>query len=166
MEKQQVSGYSDGPGSAHCKTVGLAYAGSNPAPATQNPRSEPLTRTCVSGSIAEKERFGRPFPVAVGQSWARSGQVSGSCGPGSRGGRPGACDRPNRSLRASFSQVTVDNTGSGRCWWVQLCLAGSSCGTDARRTGPGRVHGGFVGQPWARPRIGTRSACSMGWLAI
>ena len=34
MEKQQISGYSDGPGSAHCKTVGLAYAGSNPAPAT------------------------------------------------------------------------------------------------------------------------------------
>jgi len=24
----------DGPGSAHCKTVGLAYVGSNPTPAT------------------------------------------------------------------------------------------------------------------------------------
>ncbi len=34
MGKQQVSGYTDGLGSAHCKTVGLAYAGSNPAPAT------------------------------------------------------------------------------------------------------------------------------------
>jgi len=34
MEKQQVSGYSDGSGSAGCKTVGLAYVGSNPTPAT------------------------------------------------------------------------------------------------------------------------------------
>ena len=32
MEYSQVSGYSDGPGSAHCKTVGSAYAGSNPTP--------------------------------------------------------------------------------------------------------------------------------------
>ena len=32
--KWQVSGYSGGPGSAHCKTVGLAYVGSNPTPAT------------------------------------------------------------------------------------------------------------------------------------
>jgi len=39
MEKRQVSGYSDGQESAHCKTVGLAYAGSNPTPAT----------TCVNG---------------------------------------------------------------------------------------------------------------------
>jgi hypothetical protein len=30
----QVSGHSDGWGEAVCKTVGLAYAGSNPAPAT------------------------------------------------------------------------------------------------------------------------------------
>jgi hypothetical protein len=34
MGKQQVSGYSDGWGSAFCKTVGLAYVGSNPTPAT------------------------------------------------------------------------------------------------------------------------------------
>jgi hypothetical protein len=39
MGKRQVSGYSDGPGWARCKTVGLAYVGSNPTPATQNPRS-------------------------------------------------------------------------------------------------------------------------------
>jgi len=34
MENPQVSGYSDGWGWAHCKTVGLAYVGSNPTPAT------------------------------------------------------------------------------------------------------------------------------------
>ena len=33
-EYPQVSGYSDGLGSAHCKTVGSAYVGSNPTPAT------------------------------------------------------------------------------------------------------------------------------------
>jgi hypothetical protein len=30
MEKSQVSGYSDGLGWAHCKTVGLAYVGKAP----------------------------------------------------------------------------------------------------------------------------------------
>ena len=34
MEKPQVSGYSDGEEWAVCKTVGLAYVGSNPTPAT------------------------------------------------------------------------------------------------------------------------------------
>src|SRR3984885_658218 len=76
---------------APCKTVGSAYVGSNPTPATQNPRSEPLTRTCVSGSIAEKERFGRPLPVAVGQLWARSWLVGGLL-------RIGARDRPSRAV--------------------------------------------------------------------
>jgi hypothetical protein len=34
MEKQQVSGHSDGQEWAFCKTVGSAYASSNLAPAT------------------------------------------------------------------------------------------------------------------------------------
>jgi hypothetical protein len=34
MKKPQVSGYSDGLEWAGCKTVGLAYVGSNPTPAT------------------------------------------------------------------------------------------------------------------------------------
>ncbi len=34
MEKLQVSGHSDESGWAPCKTVGLAYDGSNPSPAT------------------------------------------------------------------------------------------------------------------------------------
>jgi hypothetical protein len=33
-EKLQVSGYSDGCGETVCKTVGSAYVGSNPTPAT------------------------------------------------------------------------------------------------------------------------------------
>src|ERR1039458_7741122 len=39
MEYPQVSGYSDGLGWAHCKTVGLAYVGSNPTPATTSGNS-------------------------------------------------------------------------------------------------------------------------------
>jgi len=74
----QVRRYTGVSEQAVCKTVGLAYVGSNPTPATQNPRSERLVRSCVSGSCAQEERFGRPFPVAVGQLWARSGLVSGS----------------------------------------------------------------------------------------
>ncbi len=34
MEYPQVSGYSDGQAWAVCKTVGSAYVGSNPTPAT------------------------------------------------------------------------------------------------------------------------------------
>jgi hypothetical protein len=34
MEDPQVSGYSDGQEWATCKTVGFAYPGSNPGPAT------------------------------------------------------------------------------------------------------------------------------------
>ncbi len=45
MENRQVSGHSDGSGWAGCKTVGSAYVGSNPTPATsQNPRS---ARCCL-----------------------------------------------------------------------------------------------------------------------
>jgi hypothetical protein len=39
-------------GSAPCKTVGLAYVGSNPTPATQNPRSDPVPVFPDAGSDA------------------------------------------------------------------------------------------------------------------
>ena len=105
MEKRQVSGYSDGPGSAHCKTVGLAYVGSNPTPATQNPRSDPVPVFPDAGSDA--------CPGAVRQT------VPGGCGPvvgqilaGQRrteSGCPGApCAGPqsvSQSLEPAFPQV-------------------------------------------------------------
>ena len=88
-EKQQVSGYSDGWGSAHCKTVGLAYVGSNPTPATRNPRSDPVPVFPDAGSDA--------CPGAVRQT------VPGGCGPvvgqilaGQRRWRAGARERPAR----------------------------------------------------------------------
>ena len=39
-------------GVAVCKTVGSAYVGSNPTPAT----------TCENGPLAAEKRFGGPFP--------------------------------------------------------------------------------------------------------
>jgi hypothetical protein len=145
MEKQQVSGYSDGPGSAHCKTVGLAYVGSNPTPATQNPRSEPLTRTCVSGSIAEKERFGRPSPVAVGQWWARFWLVSGSLRMGARG-------RRSRAVMdgADCSDPCFRRSGMTNLIWVEA--PGSHCvplGPAVARTHDGQDSGGLRRFLWA-----------------
>jgi hypothetical protein len=40
MEYPQAGGHSDGLGGAHCKTVGLAYVGSNPTPATNKPAGQ------------------------------------------------------------------------------------------------------------------------------
>src|SRR5713226_1758301 len=57
----QVRRYIGVPGQTVCKTVGYAYPGSNPGPATQKPRSEPVTRNCVTGSDAESKRFRRPL---------------------------------------------------------------------------------------------------------
>src|SRR5215472_4724763 len=59
------------PGVTVCKTVGSAYPGSNPGPATHKPRSEPVTRDCVTGSCAQSKRCRRPL---VGHVWARSGR--------------------------------------------------------------------------------------------
>ena len=51
MEYPQVNGHFGGWESAHCKTVGSAYVGSNPTPAT----------TCENGPLAAETRPGGPF---------------------------------------------------------------------------------------------------------
>jgi len=50
----QVSGRMTQIGAEHCKTVGSAYVGSNPTPATHFRRSEPVTRDCVTGFLQSK----------------------------------------------------------------------------------------------------------------
>jgi hypothetical protein len=50
----------------HCKTVGSAYVGSNPTPATRSRRSEPVTWNCVTGFYVQSERFIRPSAVVCG----------------------------------------------------------------------------------------------------
>jgi hypothetical protein len=62
----QVRGYVMGRGAAVCKTVGSAYVGSNPTPATRFRRSEPVTLDCVTGFCVQGERFSRPSAVVCG----------------------------------------------------------------------------------------------------
>ena len=101
MEKPQVSGYSDGQGSAHCKTVGLAYVGSNPTPATQNPRSDPVQVYPEAGSDV--------CPGAVRQTADDvCGPVVGQIWPGQR---PAAERARSRASRARFRKADL----SGGC---------------------------------------------------
>ena len=51
---------------AVCKTVGSAYVGSNPTPATSFRRSEPVTRDCVTGFYVQSKRFRRPLALVCG----------------------------------------------------------------------------------------------------
>ncbi len=50
----QVRGYVEVQAGAYCKTVGSAYVGSNPTPATSFRRSEPVTLDCVTGFMYAK----------------------------------------------------------------------------------------------------------------
>src|SRR6202044_1807450 len=91
MKKQQVSGYSDGLGSAHCKTVGLAYVGSNPTPATQNPRSDPVPVFPDAGSDACPGAVRQTVPgccwPVVGQILAGQRRMESGCPGVPRAGR-------------------------------------------------------------------------------
>src|ERR1039457_1422605 len=106
MEKQQVNSYSDGPGSAHCKTVGLAYAGSNPAPATQTPRSGPVRVLPDAGPAACPGVVRQTVPgccgPVVGQIWAGQRRMESGCPAPPRPG-PRSVSRP---LGSVFPQVT------------------------------------------------------------
>ena len=62
----QLRGYMEVQAGAYCKTVGSAYVGSNPTPATRSRRSEPVTLDCVTGFWRERERLRRPSAVSRG----------------------------------------------------------------------------------------------------
>jgi len=67
-----VRGHMEVQAGAYCKTVGSAYVGSNPTPATRFRSSEPVTWDCVTGSCVQRERLRRPPALVVGHGWARS----------------------------------------------------------------------------------------------
>ena len=69
----QVSGYVEVQAGAVCKTVGSAYVGSNPTPATYKPRSKPVTQACVTGLWRERERLRRPSAAFCGLCAAVAG---------------------------------------------------------------------------------------------
>src|SRR6266567_4970734 len=68
------------PKGAVCKTVGSAYVGSNPTPATHFRRSEPVTLECVTGFSAERERLHGPSAVSRGLCVGRIRASPGLCG--------------------------------------------------------------------------------------
>ncbi len=82
--KSQASDLQGREGGPSVKSPACAYVGSNPTPATHNPRSGPV---CGPGLMCVRGRSGGPFTVPVGQLRARSGQVSGlrPAGPRFRG---------------------------------------------------------------------------------
>ena len=84
MTFPQVNGYVVGMGGAVCKTVGSAYVGSNPTPATRFRRSKPVTLDCITGFSRERERFIRPSAVSVGYAWAMRGLCPAMARPGLR----------------------------------------------------------------------------------
>jgi hypothetical protein len=92
-----------------------------------------------------RERFGRPFPVAVGQWWARFWLVGGSLRMGARGRRSravtGGADRSDRYFRrpGMFNLIWVEAPGPAASRW----------GPAVARTHDGRDSRGLCRFLWA-----------------
>ena len=144
------------------KTVGLAYVGSTQHLPLKTPGQTRCRCSRMPGLMRVREQFGRPFPVAVGQWWARSGLVSGS-----GTGAPGIGCPESRSIepisRSAFSQVTDASPGLGRgvrstCVRLSPAVARTYDGRDfGRPRGLLRASRG----PSAGP-----GTCCICWLAI
>ena len=104
----QVDGYVAGWEREYCKTVGSAYVGSNPTPATSFRRSVPVTRDCVTGFCVQSERFRRPLALVCGPC---VGQIRRSAAAG--------CERFICRLtwgnygRVSWRDTTIQACGPG-----------------------------------------------------
>ena len=81
----QVRAHVEVQAGAVCKTVGSAYVGSNPTPATHLRRSKPVTLDCVTGFSAERERLREPSAVSRGLCVGRIRASPGLCGYRLRG---------------------------------------------------------------------------------
>ncbi len=129
----QVNGHVAWRGGAVCKTVGSAYVGSNPTPATRFSRSKPVTLDCVTGSSVQRERLRRPLAFGCGP-WV--GQIQPSADVGHE---RSIClltcenDQPGRHLGD-----TVGAAEAGRPW----AMPGRS---DCSRTYGGQGHAGTGG---------------------
>src|SRR5947207_11040432 len=111
------------PKGAVCKTVGSAYVGSNPTPATSFRRSEPVTLNCVTGFSAQNERLRKPSALFRGLC---VGRVRPS--PGLRGyrvryrltcGNTSGCGCPHAMLRAGQARRPWAVGGTGD-WFAYI----------------------------------------------
>ena len=110
-----------------------------------------------------RERFGRPFPVAVGQLWARSGLVSGLW-------RKGARDRPSGAAIHGTGLIGRYFRSSQACNRIWAEVSGPAV-SHSVQLWHGRMTDGIfgVGADLRGPAGGHwlgRRACSMCWLAI
>ena len=129
-----------------CKTVGSAYPGSNPGPATQKPRSEPVTRNCVTGSCAERERSVTPPAVPVQRVRPRSWQVSGPAGSVPRG-RTADSRRirgeVHRAAAGRFPGAGARQHTAGKSWPPRLVMTEGTALRLSRSTAWGIGTGSF-----------------------
>ncbi len=135
MSFTQVNGYVEVQAGAVCKTVGSAYVGSNPTPATRFRRSKPVTLDGVTGFWRERERLRRPSAVVRGLCVGRIRPSPGfgpyrfryrlTCGNASDGWRLHAVARACQERRPWAMPGTGDRftyiwrTGSG---WCRRCV--------------------------------------------
>jgi hypothetical protein len=164
MKKPQVNGYSDGLEWAGCKTVGLAYVGSNPTPATQTPRSGPVRVFPVAGPAACPGAVRQTVPgccgPVVGQIWAGQRLV--------RAGSPGRSARRLRSTEPISPGIVF--AGHSACHRILMVLVGPAVSrwvqlwhgrlTDRIRPGSRRIRGPAVG-----PLPGRDAECLLDGLA-
>jgi hypothetical protein len=124
------------------KPPACAYVGSNPTPATHYCRSGPV---CGPGLMCVRGRFRGPFPVPVGQLWARSGQVSDlrwRCPGSARAGIDIPRTVPSGSVFLQVEALWPVRAGS------RLVLLSPTAGSCARTPG-GRDPAGDYRISWA-----------------
>ena len=114
----QVSCYAEVQAGAVCKTVGSAYVGSNPTPATSFRRSKPVTLDCVTGFSRERERLRRPSALSCGPC---VGQVRAVC-VAARGA--GFCALRCGNIRNSWWRTMSDPGLAAASLWA---AAGTVC---------------------------------------
>src|SRR5216683_161927 len=106
------------PKGAVCKTVGSAYVGSNPTPAT----------TCENGPLAEETRPGGPFPSChvvyqVASLWVDAWQCARTYGVQRPGETSGAYNRSLRYLLAVGGWQRRRSAGGSWRSWIRRCAA-------------------------------------------
>jgi hypothetical protein len=136
----QVRGYIEVQAGAVCKTVGSAYVGSNPTPATHLRRSKPVTLDCVTGFSHERKRFSRPLAFGCGPcvGQIRTAAVAAQS-------RPGCLLSCGNGHGRTLLQRTAGRARPVRLWAI--------------RRSSGVVHGHIADRVWPVPAVRITACC-------